>query len=341
VCLPVKRRALLGLPALGVVAFVLGLRDAGQRASAAQTTRIFAPVAVRGGSVSSAPTTVATATPTAPASPVAGGHFTTGVTTRTDDKYLYVGSDGLPAHQVMVGIKSWQQQVPVPQSYSGSNTWPIPRYPVLSDAPISARTGLYTGAIAIAANGIPIFNALNNRGDDAYLSGELDNWGGHAGRADDYHYHTAPVHLQDLVGAGNPIGFALDGFALYGLNEPDGSAVGGLDQYNGHSDSRLGYHYHATTTYPYLNGGLRGVVTVQNDQVVPQAATAAFRPPGSPLAGATVTDWNRTGTNAFSLAYTISGQTYRVNYRLETSQVVFEFVDPSGHTTSQSYPRSI
>ena len=46
-----------------------------------------------------------------------------------------------------------------------------------------------SGAIALAVNGMPIFNALNNRGDDAYLAGELDDWGGHAGRADDYHYH--------------------------------------------------------------------------------------------------------------------------------------------------------
>ena len=31
------------------------------------------------------------------------------------------------------------------------------------------------GAIAIAANGIPIFNPLNNRGEDTEAFGELDN----------------------------------------------------------------------------------------------------------------------------------------------------------------------
>ena len=40
---------------------------------------------------------------------------------------------------------------------------------------------------------------------DTVVAGELDKWGGHCGRADDYHYHIAPVHLQKTVGAGNPV----------------------------------------------------------------------------------------------------------------------------------------
>lgn len=39
-------------------------------------------------------------------------------------------------------------------------------------------------------------------GDDACLFGELDEFGGHCGRADDYHYHLAPVHLEKQVGKG-------------------------------------------------------------------------------------------------------------------------------------------
>ena len=39
------------------------------------------------------------------------------------DKYYLVESDGIPAHQMMVGIKSWQQQVPTvqPLRYSQSS----------------------------------------------------------------------------------------------------------------------------------------------------------------------------------------------------------------------------
>lgn len=92
------------------------------------------------------------------------------------DKYYLVESDGIPAHQMMVGIKSWQQQVPTSQPYSGSNAWSIPITPVIATNPISAKGHFLRGAIAIAVNGVPIFNALNNRGDDALLAGELDNW---------------------------------------------------------------------------------------------------------------------------------------------------------------------
>src|SRR5207237_4907440 len=81
-----------------------------------------------------------------------------------DEKYLYVASDGLPSHPMMKGIRNWQQQVPLPQPYTGDNAWRIPLKPALAAKPISARTSLYRGAIALAVNGVPIFNALNNRG---------------------------------------------------------------------------------------------------------------------------------------------------------------------------------
>ena len=66
--------------------------------------------------------------------------------------------------------------------------------------PMSAKTHFMRGAIALAANGIPIFNALNNRGDDAKKFGELDDFGGHCGKGDDYHYHDAPVFLEKTLG---------------------------------------------------------------------------------------------------------------------------------------------
>lgn len=75
---------------------------------------------------------------------------------------------------MLVGIRSWQQQVPVAQPYTGSNAWQIPLKPRLADRPVSAKNNLYRGAIALAVNGVPIFNALNNRDEDALLAGELD-----------------------------------------------------------------------------------------------------------------------------------------------------------------------
>jgi hypothetical protein len=255
------------------------------------------------------------------------------------DKYYLVESDGIPAHQMMVGIKSWQQQVPTVQPYSGTNAWSIPITPVIASAPISAKDHFLRGAIAIAVNGIPIFNALNNRGDDALLAGELDNWGGHCGRADDYHYHVAPTHLQSVVGTKVPIAYALDGFPIYGEKEADGKKVVGLDAFNGHFDSKKNYHYHATKTYPYINGGFKGVVTEVEGQVDPQSLTKAFRPAGEPLRGAVITGLNRISTDTFDLTYSLNGAEGHVKYTASLSQVSMQFTDPTGATRSEVYAR--
>ena len=196
--------------------------------------------------------------------------FTKNVNVRWDDTYLYVEAKGLPDHPMMAGIKSWQQQVPIPQTYAGATAWRIPLKPVPAKEPMSAKTHFMRGAIALAANGVPIFNALNNRGDDAKAFGELDDFGGHCGKADDYHYHDAPVFLEKELGKGKPIAVALDGYAIYGYNEPDGSAVGKLDAFGGHETKALGYHYHAQKKYPYINGGFHGEVKEVDGQVDPQ-----------------------------------------------------------------------
>src|SRR5262249_55174498 len=106
-----------------------------------------------------------------------------------DDDFLHVGSDAFPDHRMMVGITAWQQQVPLPQPYKGANAWRIPLRPVEARTPLSLKKNFFRGAVALAVNGVPIFNPLNNRGDDAFLEGELDEFGGHCGRGDDYHYH--------------------------------------------------------------------------------------------------------------------------------------------------------
>ena len=240
---------------------------------------------------------------------------------------------------MMIGITSWQQQFPFPQPYSSSNAWRIPLQGVLSDSPVSGKTGLFRGAIALAINGVPIFNALNNRGEDAFLVGELDQWGGHCGRADDYHYHVAPLHLQKAGTTATPIAYGLDGFAVYSLTEPDGSAVQGLDAYNGHTHDNLGYHYHATLTFPYINGGMRGKVNVVGDQVDPQPQLQPFRPAGEPLRGATITAFSKTATNAYSLTYKLNGELYRVDYALVGSTATFTYTAPQGTTRNESFTR--
>ena len=257
---------------------------------------------------------------------------------RSDERYFYVESNGMPDHPMMVGITAWQQQVPLPQKYFGDNAWQIPLHPVPAAEPASANGRFLRGAIALAVNGIPIFNPLNNRGDDAYLFGELDEYGGHCGRADDYHYHIAPVHLEKQVGKGSIIAYALDGYPIYGYDEPDGSKVGKLDWLNGHKDADGHYHYHSSKTYPYLNGGFYGEVTELDGQVDPQPRAQPVREGLPPLQGAKIVGFTSTKPNSYKLTYDINGSQGFVNYTIAaTGSVEFTFTDPSGRSSTETY----
>jgi YHYH protein len=267
------------------------------------------------------------------------------VKTRFDDTYFYVESEGIPTHNMMVGITNWQQQVPIPQGYTGSNAWSIPLKPALATTPLSLKTNLLKGAVAIAPNGVPIFNPLNNRGEDAFLIGELDQWGGHCGKADDYHYHIAPLHFEATAGK-NPIAMALDGFAIYGSKEPDGSLMQVLDASHGHSIGTGIYHYHATTTYPYFIGSMRGKITLDpattapENQITPQAKMNPLRPPGEPLKGASITNFKSTGTNAYSLEYSVNNQKGYINYsRDAANKYTYTFIGTDGKSSTATYVR--
>ncbi len=256
-----------------------------------------------------------------------------------DESFLYIASNGLPAHGMMVGITAWQQQVPLPQAYVGANAWRIPLYPVPAAQPQLIKGRFLRGAIAVAANGIPIFNPQNNRGEISQEIGELDQWGGHCGRADDYHYHAAPLHLQSVVGQAQPIAYALDGYAIYGLTEPDGSSLGELDVCHGHTTAALGYHYHASTHYPYINGGFHGQVVEREGQVDPQPRAQPVRPDLTPLRGAVITGFTAApDEKSFVLKYAVNGQPASVNYATSGNGAwAFKFIGTDGSQREETY----
>ncbi len=260
---------------------------------------------------------------------------------REDDRWFYVESNGIPDHLMMVGIRAWQQQVPLPQPYRGSNAWQIPLHPVPAAEPRTARNAFLRGAIAVAINGVPIFNPLNNRGEDASAIGELDTFGGHCGRADDYHYHLPPVHLEEQAGRGMPIAYALDGYPIYGFTEPDGSPPHGLDALNGHETADLGYHYHATKTYPYLNGGFHGQVVERDGQVDPQPRAQPLRAALPPLPGARIVAFTSPRPDFRRLVYEIGGRQGTVEYTFgDKAPPRFTYTDPAGRvTTEEPRPR--
>lgn len=262
------------------------------------------------------------------------------VSTFWNSTYFYVQSQGIPTtHAMMAGITGWQQQVPIPQCYVGSNAWPIPLNPVVAATPVPVNPShFYRGAVAVAVNGVAIFNPYTNTGVDAYLDGQLDTFGGHCGMADDYHYHIAPLSLYSQTLATRPIAYGLDGFAVYGPTEPDDVAMTTLDANHGHYYGTAGvYHYHGTATAPYMIGNMVGQVTEDaTHQIVPQAAARPVRPGQQPLRGAVITGCapNAAG-NGYAVSYTLNNQSYSLNYNWTTGGLyTFNLVAPTGTTTS-------
>jgi phosphatidylethanolamine-binding protein (PEBP) family uncharacterized protein len=244
----------------------------------------------------------------------------------------------MPDHRMMVGITAWQQQVPLPQKYFGENAWRIPLHPVPAKEPAMIKGRFLRGAIALAVNGIPIFNPQNNRGEVSYEIGELDEFGGHCGRADDYHYHLAPVHLEKIVGPNQPIAYALDGFPIYGYQDEKSPDFAPLDLLSGHKDKAGKYHYHATKKYPYVIGGFYGEVVEREGQVDPQPRAGGVRPALQQLRDAKITDFIETAPGSYRLTYDIRGKAGTVSYDVaEDGSAKFVFVDPTGKTTSETY----
>lgn len=246
-----------------------------------------------------------------------------------DDEFLYIEGNGLPAHSMMKGITAWQQQVPIPHDFTGENRFKLPLKPEVLEGQPQELTLL--GPIALAVNGIPIFHSLTQSGKDAYAGGELDEWGGHCGRADDYHYHLAPAHLEEIVGPGNPVAFGLDGHPVY-LENP--AADKPLDECHGYFDDHGSYRYVGNLKPPYMMASFRGVADLED-----RPLTRGVREFLPPLRGAEIIGFSGSLATGYSLDYEIGGKRGIVNYLVTETGVDFEFVDPDGTIREESHPR--
>ena len=127
-----------------------------------------------------------------------------------------------------------------------------------------ATTNLPTplGPIGVSLNGVPFFNQY--AGPNQPLANEItsfDRYWGHPAPNSAYHYHVEPLYLTTVKATKSALmGFLLDGFPVYGPEE-NGVLVDNskLDKFHGHTlvtaDYPSGiYHYHITSTDPYING---------------------------------------------------------------------------------------
>ncbi|MBX7218767.1 MAG: YHYH protein [Blastocatellia bacterium] len=192
-----------------------------------------------------------------------------------DDTVLTVLSQGWPNHPTATFPNSRN-----PNSIRKQNfTFRIPTNPAVADR----ITGLPMGPIGVALNGIPFFNPFNAEGQvavDGYSEEWLDACCGHPDQRGVYHYHKYPVcsrsPFKDKGQAHSPvIGFAFDGFPIYGPYESKGvmardlKGESALDECNGHTDTVRGYHYHVTPNkFPFILGAYRGTPETSNNPMI-------------------------------------------------------------------------
>lgn len=145
-----------------------------------------------------------------------------------------------------------------------SISFTLPANPTVAGSPTC--TGL--GPIGIMISGTVIYNALDAEGRDAGAHEEQDSCQGHPQSSEEYHYHALSKCIADPgTGHSQLLGYALDGFGIYGLRGENGDTLtdADLDECHGHTHAITWdgqtvtmYHYHATIEYPYTVGCYRG-----------------------------------------------------------------------------------
>ena len=219
-----------------------------------------------------------------------------------------IHSDSYASHEMMTGIVGTNEQIPMP----------APGYhaPIVFNPAFSGTPQTRDSSLGIAVNGIPIFDysaggemsledlySYHPR-QDTILIQQLDICGGHTGRGDDYHYHELPrcmIEQMDNKDDNPIIGWAFDGFPLYGNNNPDGSAIatGDLDVCHGQLDDKFGYRYHTSDAPPYIWQCLVGEVELNDVPTI-----GMNRPSGLPVLVENLTfDHDEVGNGLMTYAY--------------------------------------
>jgi len=149
----------------------------------------------------------------------------------------------------------------------------LPKNPKVASTP----TCVGLGTVGILVNGVQVFNALDAGGRDAVAYEIQDSCQGHPERSGTYHYHSISTCVLDQLDAGTGhsklVGYAADGFGIFGPRGTNGEAVtdADLDECHGHihkvkfnGKTQKIYHYHATAEYPYTVGCYRGTPVATN-----------------------------------------------------------------------------
>jgi hypothetical protein len=171
-----------------------------------------------------------------------------------------------------------------------SISFSVPLTPTVADEPSCVG-----GEVGILKSGVALFNAVDAGGRDAVAYEVQDDCDGHPQQAGLYHYHSVSrcvlADLDSGTGPSKLIGWAFDGFGIYGPRDADGNELtsADLDECHG-TTSRVKfngkwqtiYHYVATVDYPYTVGCFRGTSGVQGPLGGTEGTGQQAGAPGAP-----------------------------------------------------------
>lgn len=196
------------------------------------------------------------------------------VVTVTQD-HLVINSRNLPNHPTATFPDRWRMLDGNPAYIKEqANVWKLPLVPTVNKEHIAMTAknenkALPMGPIGVATNGVVFFNPFDHIFEtDAVW--RLDRCCGHPSPRYQYHYHKYPVCVKtpwndEGQRHSSVIGFAFDGFPVYGPYEAKGllardDKANPLSDFNLHEDADRGAHYHVTPgKFPHLIGGYWGV----------------------------------------------------------------------------------
>ncbi len=199
------------------------------------------------------------------------------------------------------GMISYPFVKKTPNSLRAQNlNWHIPLQPVVAANPTSIVNRL--GTLGFSVTGLPIYGPTegpmpaNEAFGDPVGNGILDSCKGHTGPQSEYHLHAVEKSSDCGFGPSPIVGYALDGFPIYGTRgcldqecaqvvtfnsgyqltgnsttyswaahtyaESNDPTV--LDRCNGRIGPDGTYRYYATAAFPYTFGCFKGTPTAQS-----------------------------------------------------------------------------
>ena len=217
-------------------------------------------------------------------------YFDSTVTIYVDGNDIVIEGDGVPSHlspyfaqtygQTQNGFYYWLDnngdgindfwmQTPANMNLNPNRIaqqgyeFRIPLHPAINP---NGPADTFLGPIGVSINGVPFFNEYESPTETLtnQVIQSFDPGNGHPAPQGRYHYHFPPESLI-TVNEDNFLGFAGDGFPVYGPKNPDGNNAQNLDDYHGEfgptpdfPDSI--YHYHTNFTSPYIIGAFAGTL---------------------------------------------------------------------------------